>query len=336
VQGLPATSGNSFTVSWSGASPVDVQFLDTGRGGWRDWLRQYPGTSGVFSGVVGRRYSFRCQAAGSSTYPANPDTTTTTGAISGLSDIVIASLTAEGAPGGGLLATVTIRNQGTVGTQRGFFVDLYRDHKPGFVGDYDGSVYLWVNEPLAAGATRTLKAALTTEAGQANLTLYAQADSSGMLPESDESNNIFPANGVAACLAAEDQFEPDDSAAAAGALAAGASQTRNLGGPGDQDWLRLSLAPGRLYRLTTSGLGANADTRLALFDATGARLFGINDDSSATSLASQALVSAYFGTSQLARVDHWNPGAGGCSAGYNVSLADLGPAHHVFLPVARR
>ena len=57
------------------------------------------------------------------------------------------------APSGGLLATVVVQNAGGAGTQRGFFVDLYRNDPPNGVNDYAGIVNAWVSEPMAAGAT---------------------------------------------------------------------------------------------------------------------------------------------------------------------------------------
>src|SRR6185436_8687123 len=56
VQALPGGSPPSFTVTWAGtANPTpparyDVQYLDSGRGVWRDWLAGVPATSAPFNG----------------------------------------------------------------------------------------------------------------------------------------------------------------------------------------------------------------------------------------------------------------------------------------------
>ncbi len=89
VQPLAAVTYESvFQVNWSGSDnpagirAFDVQFLDSGRDVWRDWLTGVPAgkTYELFAGQPGHTYSFRCRAtdnAGNSgDYPANADTST--------------------------------------------------------------------------------------------------------------------------------------------------------------------------------------------------------------------------------------------------------------------
>ena len=344
VSAPASSSASTFTVSWSGspngASIVsyDVQYLDSNRGAWRDWVRGYPAgqTSAPFTGQVGHAYGFRCRATDTApstgAYPGSADATTLVGSLAGTPDLRFVGFQVRPAPGGGLLATVVVQNAGTVGTQRGFFVDLYRNDAPGGQHDYAGIVNTWVNEPLGAGASLTLNYALTEPAGNADL--YAQVDTGNLIPETDEGNNV---QGTAAsgCVLPEDGYEFDDVPGAAQPLPVGASQARNFGGPSEQDWAALTLTPGRLYRIETSALGAAVDTRLAVYNAAGTTRLAFNDDSgSNTSLASRLYFAPRTGTNFLLLVDNWNPATGGCGATYSLSLTDLGIAQLRYLPVA--
>ena len=135
VQALAGTTSTSpFTVSWSGSAGLySVQFLDSGRGNWRDWLRGVAATSAPFSGQLGHAYGFRCRATDPNgnpgRYPASADTSTLLSKQSGQADLRVTSLTAVPNTGGAL-GLVTIQNIGATGTQRGFYVDLYEDHSP--------------------------------------------------------------------------------------------------------------------------------------------------------------------------------------------------------------
>ncbi len=238
-------------------------------------------------------------------------------------------------PAGGLWARLTIQNEGSADTQRGFYADLYLNHIPTGPGDVTGSVALWVNEPLAAGATRTLEAQVLTSSGQANATLYAQVDSSGVINESDENDNR-QTTGVTHCLAAEDAYEDDNWAAQAPYLSFGVSQAHTLGGPGDQDWVFMGLQADHFYAAATSSLSPGVDTRLRLIAADGQSVVTANDDLSATSLASYLrFVPPSTGTYYLA-VSDWNPATGGCDAAYTLTLTDLGPGFRLVLPLILR
>ena len=339
----PATSSaNTFAVSWAasgGATIVsyDVQFLDSSRGGWRDWVRGYPAgqTSAPFTGQVGHSYGFRCratdQAPSTGAYPANADATTLVGQMAGQPDLRLTNLQVRPAPGGGLLATVLVENAGVAGTQRGFFVDLYRNDPPGGLHDYGGIVNTWASEPIAAGASVTLNFALTEPAGNADLT--AQVDTGNLVPESNENNNLYT-TAASGCVMIEDAFEYDDVPGAAKPLALGASQARNLGGPSEKDWVTLSVTPGRLYRLETLSLGTGVDTRLTVYNAAGTQSLASNDDLGGASLASRLLFAPRgAATTYLVLVESWNPASGGCGATYSLQATDIGMAHVRFLPV---
>ncbi len=344
VQGLPGNAaGPAVAVSWSGsggtgALTYEVQFLDSGRGPWRLWLGGTAATAGTFAGQLGHTYAFRCRATDAASavgaYPNSGDTSTLLGSQIGQPDLHVVDLTAAPNPAGGLWARFTIQNEGA-DTQRGFYADLYLGHIPTGPGDTTGSVQLWVNEPLAAGATRTLEAQVTTTGGQGNVTLYAQVDSTGVIAESDEGDNIW-GSGVTQCLAAEDAYEDDNWAAQAPFYPFGVAQARNFGGPGDEDWVFVGLQSNHFYSAATSNLSPGVDTRLRLLAADGASVVTSNDDVSPTSLASAFnFVPPTSGTYYLA-VNNWNPATGGCSASYTLTLTDLGPGFRVILPLIQR
>jgi hypothetical protein len=346
VQSLPATTGaNIFSVNWnapdspSGAAAYDVQFVDSGRGVWRDWLRGAPAPSAAFSGQPGHRYSFRCRAtdhAGNAgSYPVAANTATLVAIQSGQPDLRVVNLSVTPNPAGGALARVSILNDSGVATQRGFFVDLYQDHVPVGVGDFTGVVWTWVSDPLPAGATTTLSAAVSPGGADHNVTLYAQVDSTGAVDETNEGNNIWT-TAATVCAAGMDAYEADNSPVTAKLLATGTSQDHRFGGPGDLDWMLLDVQPGRFYQFSTSNLTAGVDTRLTIYGAGGAGPLASNDDASGATLASQlGWAPPGAGTYYLV-ADDWNPAVGGCGAGYTVSAQDLGPGFVTFLSLLSR
>ncbi|MCC7494130.1 MAG: peptidoglycan DD-metalloendopeptidase family protein, partial [Fimbriimonadaceae bacterium] len=213
VQSLSETTDNTtLTVMWSGADDLsglrhyEVQFWDPGRGLWRTWLRT-PAGAAAFSGQVGHRYHFRCRATDQAdnlgSYPAGGDTATLIGSQGGQPNLRILDLAAAANPSGGAWVRLTIQNDGAASTERGFNADLYLNALPAGPGDYAGSVQLWVNEPLAAGATRTLHGQVLIGSGQGAQTFYAQVDSGGTVAELNEGDNLHAA-GVSLCVAAED------------------------------------------------------------------------------------------------------------------------------------
>lgn len=136
----------------------------------------------------------------------------------GSPDLVIQDLATYPHPAGGIIVQATVENQGNLETQNGFFTDLYLNVPPSGVGDY-ASLQFWVNQPIAAGDTVQLTTVITdivglgttfpqllNPTGEANGTLYAQTDTAGAVPESNDGNNIFT-NGTGFCVAAADAYE---------------------------------------------------------------------------------------------------------------------------------
>jgi hypothetical protein len=346
VAGLSSiTTDATFMVGWGasggagGLTSYDVQFLDSGRGQWRPWLSGTSLTAAAFTGQVGHRYAFRCRATDGANQSGNfsgaGDTATTIGSTSGGANLRISSLSVMASPAGGLWAEVTIQNDGADSTGRGFFVDLYLNDPPSGVGDYGGSVQAWVNEPLAAGASRTLTARVALGSGEVSATLTAFVDTTDAVPESNEGDNAY-LNGVTRCLAAEDVYEDDNGPGSQRAFNPGNSQTHTIGGPGDEDWMPLNVQWGRFYSLYTSALSTGVDTQLRIVNAEGLRVAAFNDDGNAASLASALWWSPPAPGTYYAVVDNRHPLTGGCGAAYTVSLVDAGPGWVAFLPMLYR
>jgi surface antigen len=89
IQALAAaTPESTFQVSWSGSDSLagvrafDIQFLDSGREAWTDWLTGLPASKAyeLFTGEPGHTYSFRCLATDNAgnrgSYPTSADTFT--------------------------------------------------------------------------------------------------------------------------------------------------------------------------------------------------------------------------------------------------------------------
>jgi Ig-like domain-containing protein/papain like protease/pre-peptidase len=261
--------------------------------------------------------------------------------VTGSPDLVIQNLATYPNPTGGVLVEALVQNQGTLGTQSGFYTDLYVNHIPIGPGDYSSSLRFWINDPIDPGQTVTLTTVisdLSSLSGSSALqsqslndvgstftessgTLYAQTDSAGLIQEPDKQNNIY-SSGIQICTASPDASENDNSYTSASSISVGDDQTHNYDIPGDQDWIKFSAQTGHTYQLTTSNLGASSDTYLYLYDTDGATLIASNDDFNDT-LASQIEWTATQNGVYYAQVIHWNPNVGGCETGYSVRLSEI-------------
>ena len=259
----------------------------------------------------------------------------------GSPDLAVISLDTYQNPGGGILVQSVVRNQGDLETQNGFYVDLYANHLPSGEGDLTGSFQFWVNSPIAAGATVTLTTIVTDVAAlggttyrvmspgsEVTATLYTQVDSSGVINETDNVDNI--SSGVDVCVASPDAYESDDTSGAASSIALAETQSHNFDGPADQDWVKFDAQAGTTYDLHTSDLGSSADTYLYLYDTDGSTLLASNDDYSGT-LASRIQWRAPADGTYYAAVQHWNPNQGGCGTSYDLGLTHI--SYVYYLPV---
>lgn len=258
--------------------------------------------------------------------------------IDGSADLRVLAVNTYPAGADELLVEVVVRNTGNLDTGNSFFTDVYLNHLPGGANDLDGSVRFWVNDPIPAGATVALTtlldaptlldlgaAANATPAGQNETggALFAQVDSTGVVGEPDNGDNIT-AQGTPFCLAEADSYEGDDDAAQATPLSPNQPQTHNLHQAGDQDWFAVQLSAGQAYTFSTTNLAANADTYLYLYDRDGATLIDANDDleeSLASGIHWQATGTGVY----YLRVMHWNPNGGGCASAYTVEFAPDSP-----------
>lgn len=359
VQALPATTYESvFQVNWNGSDDLsgirsfDVQYLDSDRGTWSDWLTNVSAskTYELFTGQPGHTYAFRCRATDNANnrgnYPGNADTFTRVDPpVIGSPNLAVLSLGTYPNAEGGVIVQAIVENQGDVSTQNGFYSDLYLDHLPAGAGDYTGSIKFWVNDPIAAGATVTLTTVITDLADllgtglqsidmptETTGTLYAQADSGGAVAETDDLNNIYSA-GTEVCVASPDVHEEDDVVGSATLMGLGQSQDHNFDAPGDQDWIRFVAGAGEEYLIRTAGLGVRSDTYLYLYDTDGTTLLAANDDY-AGSLASQIEWTAASNGSYYVLVKHWNPNVGGCGTGYTLSVQT--PEQQFYLPLIQK
>ncbi|MBI5933810.1 MAG: peptidoglycan DD-metalloendopeptidase family protein [Chloroflexi bacterium] len=252
---------------------------------------------------------------------------------SGSPDLVVIGISTYPSTTGGILIEAIVKNQGDISTLNGFYTDLYVDRIPTGAGDYSGSIEFWINDPIGPGEIATLTTLVTDVSqflssgdkvqpgGETNITLYAQTDSSGAITETDNGNNIY-SQGIPLCLASTDAFEADDTYNVAPLITKDVLQTHNFDTPGDRDWVKFSALVGKKYRLTTSGLGLSSDTYLYIYSTNGTTLIASNDDFNNT-LASQIEWTAPQTGTFYARIQHWNPNAGGCGTSYNIVLSEV-------------
>jgi len=257
--------------------------------------------------------------------------------IDGSADLRVLSVNAFPAEDGAILVEITVHNAGNLDTGNSFFTDVYLNHLPNGANDLDGSIRFWVNDPIPAGATVALTtlldaatiadlgaAATYTPAGQTETggSLFAQVDSTGVVAEPDNSDNIT-AQGTPFCIADPDGYEGDNAAAEATPLSPNQPQTHNTHEAGDEDWFAVQLVAGQAYTFRTYDLAANADTYLYLYDRDGRALIAANDDGDA--LASRINWTPDTTGTYYLRVNHWNPTAGGCATAYTVAFAPDSP-----------
>jgi len=267
---------------------------------------------------------------------------------SGTPNLAMRSLTTYPSASGGLIVQAVLRNEGDASTTNGFYTDLYTDHLPTGAGDYTGSVRFWIASPIEAEAVVTLTTVLTDVTsvgglsaadlgflGETSVTLYAQADSSGVVSETDNLDNIF--TGVDVCIASPDAYEGDDIPADAQPIVLGETQHHNFDSLSDQDWIKFTAQGGVTYTIQTSDLGPAADTYLYLYDTDGTTLLAANDDYGG-SLASQIEWSPPITDTYYVLVKHWNPNVSGCGTTYTLSVEEVQQQINrvVYLPLVLR
>ena len=183
-------------------------------------------------------------------------------------DLVIKSITlVPPNPGAGSQAdiTVNVKNQGDAPVLSGQRIALRIYVQPG-------------DDPplITTAATKVYTHAIGLLAGddfqysilgqtipQANPKIYAWVDRDNLIPESNETNNLFPPP------VNPDAFEQDDTCLSAKMVPTdGSVQTHNLareGGVADEDWLKFSVQSGVKYVARADAIGADADLILELY-----------------------------------------------------------------------
>ncbi|MCC6189022.1 MAG: peptidoglycan DD-metalloendopeptidase family protein [Anaerolineales bacterium] len=263
----------------------------------------------------------------------------------GSAELEIVSLTAEPYLDGAVLVRAVVQNSGNLPTENGFSTDVYLDHVPAGARDYTGSVNFWNASSIGPGEIVTLTTLLEGPAALAmhglqttaevHYTLYGQVDSAGSVSESSEGDNI-QLSGDSVCFPASDPYENDGSPGQAMAIGIGATQTHNFQAPGDEDWVKFTAQAGITYTLSTSGLGALADTYLQLYAPDGVTPLAADDDSGPGLASALTWPITQAGTYYI-RIRHWSQQAGGCDTGYSVSvtLAE-GTPRYLYFPLIHR
>ena len=264
--------------------------------------------------------------------------------VTGTQNLVVLSLAGYPSESGGLILQAVVENTGNLATGNGFYTDLHIDHQPSGAGDLQGSVRYWVNDPVGPGEALTVTTILTRllgptralgglAAGPAEYsgTAYLQADSTGVVSETSDVDNISP--GTAICIAQTDAYEDDDDHTGAVPIEPYVPQVHNFDSLGDEDWIRFDAEAGTTYVVTTGALGPNADTYLHLYDEDGKTLLQANDDHGGE-LTSRIAWTARRTGARFVKVSQWNPNAAGCGTDYTVTLLSMPP--RLSLPLVYR
>jgi Ig-like domain from next to BRCA1 gene/Concanavalin A-like lectin/glucanases superfamily/Bacterial pre-peptidase C-terminal domain len=253
----------------------------------------------------------------------------------GQSDLTIQSVRTFQRDDGAIQVEATIINQGLAAGINQSVTNLAKNYTPTGPGDVKNSVNLWVNTPLAPGATATLittipnvatagTAALAGQgmmaaASEVTATLAVQVDAMGVTLDTNPGNNLV--SDITVCQASPDAFEGDTSAAQAKAITFGQSQHHNFTSQGDQDWVQFPATAGTSYTIRTMNLGLSADTMLDLYASDGTTILQSNDDTT-DSIASEIVWNAPATGTYYVRVRNWNPNTVGCGTGYDLQMSN--------------
>ncbi len=118
-----------------------------------------------------------------------------------------------------------------------------------------------------------------------------------------------------------DAYEPDNSPAAARAIAAGTSEIHTFFTAGDADWFSVAVTGGTTYTFFTSLLGDGCDTLMTLYDADGTTQLDQNDDESTGSRASRIVYTAAATKTVYLKVEPYRPLINGIDLAYGSSAS---------------
>jgi len=248
----------------------------------------------------------------------------------GTVDLAVLNLKTYPNSGGGLIVQALVQNQGNASTGNEVFTDIYLNHTPTGAKDYTGSVHFWSTTPIAAGATITLTTVLTpgvitaranprAKIAEQVIDVAMQADSVGVISETDKTNNI---TNLSACLsAANDSYEGDNAINSAREIKLDEVQTHNFTQISDQDWLKFTAQADKSYLIQTLNLDTAADTTITLYDLDQTTVITSNDDYSGT-LASAITWTAPKSGVYYIKVTNWNPNVKDCGTSYDVTVKE--------------
>jgi len=203
------------------------------------------------------------------------------GGESGDIDVVLTNMSSPSAANAGDTITVeaTVANQG--GSLTGgiaVYVYLSLDN---VLTTYDTYLIFDVILLLDAGESTLSSQNVTLPSNLPSGTYYigTWADKDDAIPESNESNNKQIATiSITGTSCVDDMYEEDDTGATANTYVAGAMQS-HIHCSDDSDWVAINAVGGTTYGIITSELGADADTRLELYDTNRATLLTSDNDS---------------------------------------------------------
>lgn len=192
-------------------------------------------------------------------------------------DVVVESVALEPPiPGVGQVFTLTIvtRNQGDAATGN-FWNYVYADPADRPPEADTAHTFRYNNLPLGPGDhsayTRAGDPDLAFHTAGCDHVLYVWADKEGLVPETDEGNNLLELPVCVGVSCEADAYEEDDTCEAARWLTdtLGTVQHRTQCVDDDEDWVRFTAIEGLTYTLEALNLGPHADPLLSLYDSCG-------------------------------------------------------------------
>ena len=175
-------------------------------------------------------------------------------------------------PGVGQPATIniTVRNKGTTSTGVGFKVYLYVDPLVRPPDPTTASSFWWQLPAMAAGGSSLLSRSATFTTTGCDHVIYVWVDKEGAVTnDSNPTNNQVSLQVCVGVTCSPDEYEPDNTCAAAGWSSSGAVQDRTLCPVGDEDWIKFTAVAGITYTVAATDLGMHAVPLLSLYKSCG-------------------------------------------------------------------
>ena len=160
---------------------------------------------------------------------------------------------------------VTVRNRGNA-SAGSFVVYIYADPPDQPPTSITPGAYPWGLPGLTAGGSSSLERTYTFTTTGCDHKIYVWVDREDNVAEVDETNNLVWQTVCVGVQCAVDAYEENDTCAAAGWIATGASQQHTFCPVGDEDWIKFSALGGITYTIEAANLGVHADPVLSLYN----------------------------------------------------------------------